>query len=73
VFKRVWQSRLPIRQLYGPNLAVELMRGRSEEVARKVVEDVMPRRLQHEIGRAIKKLGVSSEEEGSERNNRWER
>lgn len=57
VFHRTGKERLPIEKLWGPNLAVEAARGATEQVIRDTVAEVLPERLQHEIGRLWKKGG----------------
>ncbi len=55
VFAREGRERLPIRELWGPNLAIEASRGEVEQVVRDVVAEVMPERLAHELDRVLKR------------------
>jgi hypothetical protein len=61
VFRRVFKARLPIKKLFGPNLALELCRGNSEAVVRAKVREVMPKRLAHEIARLLPVKGISGD------------
>ena len=61
VFRRVFKARLPIKKLFGPNLALELCRGNSEAVVRAKVREVMPKRLAHEIARVLPVKGISGD------------
>jgi hypothetical protein len=54
VVARQVRERLPLRRLYGPSLPVEAERGQSFKVALELAQEVFERRLQHEVGRALK-------------------
>jgi hypothetical protein len=49
VFVRMGRERLPIRELWGPSLAVEFQRGKCPQVVNDVVAEVFPERLHHEV------------------------
>lgn len=51
---RVSKSRLPIKKLWGPNIAREMERGQSGPVAQATVRAVFIPRVLHEIDRSIK-------------------
>lgn len=58
VFKRTGPERLPIKQLYGPDLAKEVERGQSLAVVKDVAGESFARRLEHEIARTLmRRLG----------------
>ena len=57
----MFKARLPIKKLFGPNLALELCRGNSEAVVRAKVREVMPKRLAHEIARLLPVKGISGD------------
>ena len=53
VFRRVGKSRLPIKQLYGPDLAKEVDRGQSVDVVTNVVQEAFSKRIAHEVSRLL--------------------
>lgn len=54
VFERVGSSRLPIAKVYsGVVIPDEMVTGASREAFERVVEDVLPRRVDHEISRIL--------------------
>jgi hypothetical protein len=66
VYRRLFETRLPIKKLYGPNLAVEFGRGNSEAVAREKVRQVMPVRLAHELSRVLPFKGPFDESDDTD-------
>ena len=56
-FIREGEERFPIRPLFGPSLGVEVGRGNTEEVARRIATDVLLRRVMHEISRIVPTKG----------------
>lgn len=55
VFKRQGKARLPIQQLYGPDLAKEVERGQSLDVVAKTAQEAFSKRVAHEVARMIVK------------------
>ena len=53
VFQRTSSARFPIEMLFGPSVPEELVRGESERVFRETVEDMLPRRIAHELNRLL--------------------
>lgn len=53
VFKRVGKARLPIKQLYGPDLAKEVERGQSADVVTNVAQEAFAKRIAHEVSRLL--------------------
>lgn len=57
VFHRTTRARYRIEPLFGPNLAVEAMRGDTLQVGADTFCEAFARRMQHEIGRLWSKKG----------------
>lgn len=55
VFMRTTSGRLPIEKLFGPSVPEELVRSETERVFRETVEDVLARRVAHELARVLAK------------------
>jgi hypothetical protein len=53
VFKRLGKERLPIQQLWGPDLAKEVERGQSLEMVKTASQEAFGRRLAHELSRIL--------------------
>lgn len=53
VYKRVGAARFPIYKLYGPAIPVEMVKDQSAAEFVKTVETELPKRLDHELGRAL--------------------
>lgn len=51
VYKREGAKRFPIRKLYGPAIPVEMVKGQSKAAFLRAVENELPKRLDHELGR----------------------
>ena len=64
VYHRLGKERYPIAPLYGPDIAREAARGETTDVIVETFERVMPERLDHEIGRVMKRRGGESNDDG---------
>lgn len=53
VYKREGRARFPIQKLYGPAIPVEMVKGQSAQAFYRAVETDLPRRLEHELDRAL--------------------
>lgn len=54
VSRRVGRARLPIRQLYGPSMATELIKDESRAAFQRVIRELPPR-VNHELARVLPK------------------
>lgn len=53
VFIRTSAARFPLEMLFGPSVPEELVRGESARIFRETVEDMLPRRVAHELSRML--------------------
>jgi hypothetical protein len=62
VYKRTSSSRVPIEKLWGPAIPRQLLRGKTDDVVKVVIEERLPVRLAYqydrEVGRVKKKYRV---------------
>ncbi|MFD2676976.1 phage tail protein [Camelimonas lactis] len=54
IFARTSDARHPIRKLWGPAIPREMVRKRTETIVEDMVDTVLTRRLEHELGRLLK-------------------
>jgi len=53
VFQRVTTASLPIEMQYGPAVPSEMVRNEAKKAFERTVQDMLPRRVQHELGRLL--------------------
>ena len=53
VFVRTSAKRFPIEMLFGPSVPEELVRGESVRIFEETVASMLPRRVEHEMGRLL--------------------
>ena len=56
IFTRASDERFPIHRVWGPSIPVELLREPTVNVFEETIEDVLPRRLEHEVSRLFDSL-----------------
>jgi len=54
IFARTSDARHPIRKLWGPAIPREMVRKRTETIVEDMVDSVLTKRLEHELGRLLK-------------------
>jgi len=54
IFARTSAGRLPVKKLWGPSIPREMVRKNTETIVEEMVDTVLVRRLEHELGRLLK-------------------